>query len=65
MGGTALVGYNCLYFWILRPPDCLMSLRRLMSLFLMLGSRVFVKDFCRCWCLVEGLVLCCCSLVGP
>ena len=34
LGGTALVGYSCLYFWVLRPPVCLMSFRRVMSLFL-------------------------------
>ena len=31
---TALVGYSCLYLLVLRPPVCLMSLRREMSLFL-------------------------------
>ena len=31
--GTALVGYNCLYMLVLRPPVCLMSLRREMSFF--------------------------------
>ena len=34
LGGTALVGYSCLYLLVLRPPVCLMSLRREMSLFL-------------------------------
>ena len=39
-GGTALVGYNCLHFMMLRPPVCLMSLSREMGLFLswMVGS---------------------------
>ena len=37
MGGTALVGYNCLYFWVLRPPVCLMFLSKVMSLFLSWG----------------------------
>ena len=34
LGGTALVGYSCLYLWVVRPPVCLMSLGRVMSLFL-------------------------------
>ena len=34
LGGTALVGYNCLYLLVLRPPVCFMSLGRVMSLFL-------------------------------
>ena len=25
-GGTALVGYSCLYLLVMRPPVCLMSL---------------------------------------
>ena len=35
-GGTALVGYSCLYLVLLRPPVCLMSLRIVISLFLRL-----------------------------
>ena len=40
--GAALVGYSCLYLWVVRPPVCLMSLRREMSLFLswLVGSLV-------------------------
>ena len=37
LGGMALVGYSCLYLRALRPPDCLMSLRILMSLDLSWG----------------------------
>ena len=36
MGGTALVGYNCLYLMLLRPPVCLMSLGVCINLFLSL-----------------------------
>ena len=35
--GMALVGYNCLYLWVLRPPVWCMFLRRVMSLFLSWG----------------------------
>ena len=35
-GGTALVGYNCLYLVLLRPPVCLMSLSIAVNLFLRL-----------------------------
>ena len=35
-GGTALVGYNCLYLVLLRPPVCLMSFSIVISLFLRL-----------------------------
>ena len=31
------MGYSCLYLRALRPPDCLMTLRRLMSLDLSWG----------------------------
>ena len=34
LGGTALVGYGCLYLLVLRPPVCFMSLSKVMSLFL-------------------------------
>ena len=49
------MGYSCLYFWMLRPPDCLMSLRRLMSLFLSvgvgsLGRTLYVLVSCRSAC---------------
>ena len=33
-GGTALEGYSCLYLLVLRPPVCLVSFKRKMSLFL-------------------------------
>ena len=39
-GGTPLVGYNCLYVVLLRPPVCLMSFSIVISLFfrLLVGS---------------------------
>ena len=35
-GGTALLGYSCLYLRLLSHPVCLMSLRVCISLFLSL-----------------------------
>ena len=44
-GGTALVGYNCLYLWVLRPPVCLMSLRREMSFVFKLAGGILWEYF--------------------
>ena len=67
-GGTALVAYNCLYLLVLRPPVCLISLRReghqTMSLFLSWLVGFFGSTY-RCWCLVVGFGLCLCSPLGP
>ena len=43
LGGTALVGYSCLYLEMLRAPVCFMSLRIDISLFL----RLLVGSFLR------------------
>ena len=57
-GGTALVGYSCLYLVLLRPPVCLMSLRIVISLFfkLLMGSflsTMYVLVSCsRLWALL-------------
>ena len=42
--GTALVGYNCLYLVLLRPPVCLMSMRICINLILSLfvGSLLMI-----------------------
>ena len=52
------MGYNCLYFWVLSPPVCLIFLSKVMSLFLScgvgsLGRTLYVLVSCRsAWALV-------------
>ena len=44
-GGTAVVGYSCLYLLMLRPPDCFMSFEYVDQFVFKLAGWILFKNF--------------------